>query len=97
MVWQFRQAWCRYPTGSRVQLCHHFLGERSGKLRKGDRLLEPSSGLPEQQQPEETIQDRGDPLFIPQQEGSSCKERSEWRVVRAHGRKSNPSLPISPC
>lgn len=65
-------------------LCHHPLGS---KVRKADRLLEPSSGLPEQQQPAETIQDKGDPLCIPQQEGSSCKESSEWRVVHAHGRK----------
>ena len=45
-----------------------------------------SSLRQKQEQPPEKTQDQGDPVSSPRQaEGSSLKERSEWRQVHAWG------------
>ncbi|XP_040974865.1 uncharacterized protein LOC121232493 [Aquila chrysaetos chrysaetos] len=50
-----------------------------------------------QEQPPEKKQHQRDPLSSPRQaEGSSLKERSQWRQVHARGGRQTPSLPTSP-
>lgn len=65
----------------------------------GDRLLESSSSLPETGvATRSNSRSSGSSIHpsIPQQgKGSSCKERSKWRVVHAQSGKGNPS-PTSP-
>ena len=60
--------------------------------------MEPCSALPATEMGTATrkTQDQGDPVFSPRQaEGSSLKERSEWRQAHAQGGRT-PSLPTSP-
>lgn len=48
-----------------------------------------------QKQPPEIMQDQGNPMSIPWQGGSSCRERSKWSIVYAWGASKNHSLPTS--
>lgn len=62
--------------------------ERLGSVRAPERAIDwwnQSLASMRQEQPPEIMQDQGNPMSILQQEGSSCKERSEWRVVHAWG------------
>lgn len=53
--------------------------------------------IQKQEQPPEKKQDQRDPVSSPcQAEGSSLKERSEQKQVRAQGGRQTPSLPTSP-
>ncbi|GAB0188521.1 pyruvate dehydrogenase protein X component, mitochondrial [Grus japonensis] len=50
-----------------------------------------------QGQPPAKNQDQGDPVSFPcQDEGSSLKERSEWRQVHTQGGRQTSSLPTLP-
>ncbi|GAB0209336.1 hypothetical protein GRJ2_003399300 [Grus japonensis] len=76
--------------------------ERLRSIREAEKEIDwcsqalPSLRQKQGQTPDKT-QDQGDPVSFPcQDEGSSLKERSEWRQIHARGSRQTSSLPTSP-